>query len=101
MDPIDSLMRTNLIILIVFGTLLDFICIKWRKVANVFLYLECLTRCVAMLIPNFASYQYTVIGYMQMLGMTYLFYYCDEAIQLIVMTFTFGLHLFLGILVLY
>ena len=101
MDPIENLMRMNLVILIVIGIMLDLLCFKWRKLANAFIYLECITRIVALMFPNHANYNYDFIGYMQMLGMTWLFYYCDEPAQLITITVTFGIHLFLGNLLLY
>ena len=55
-DPMEPSLRIILIGLIIVGTLLDLLCYKWRRMANTFIYLECLTRVVAMLIPNFASY---------------------------------------------
>ena len=54
-----------------------------------------------MMIPNFASYQYTAIGYVYMVTFTYILLYCDEAPQNFVMIFTYAIHLFIGIGVIY
>ena len=32
---------------------------KWLRLANLAFYLECITRLVALLMPNYASYEYT------------------------------------------
>ena len=59
MDPIEPYTRISLKILIVLGALLDLSCFKWLRLANLICLLECITRLVALLMPNYASYEYT------------------------------------------
>ena len=59
MDPIEPYTRVLIKILIVLGAILDLACFKWLRLVNLAFYLECITRLVALLMPNFASYEYT------------------------------------------
>ena len=54
-----------------------------------------------MLIPNFASYEYTDTGYIYTFVVIYILLYCDEAPQIFVLTLTYAIHLFIGIGVIY
>ena len=68
MDPMEPSMRIILFILIIAGLFLDILCLKYRSIANAFIYLECAIRVIAMLIPNYANYQYTALVYIYMFG---------------------------------
>ena len=78
MDPIEPYTRISLKILIVLGALLDLSCFKWLRLANLICLLECITRLVALLMPNFAAYDYTPTGYMHLFTLYYVGMYCDS-----------------------
>ena len=78
MDPIEPYTRVTLNVLIIASAVLDIACFKWRHLASLLIYLECLTRVVAIFIPNFASYEYNNIGYLMLFGLIYGTFYCDS-----------------------
>ena len=77
MDPIEPTMRFCLKFLTVSAVLFDFFCFKWRGLANGIIYLELLTRIVAMMTPNYASYLKTEFDYIYMFACGFFGYYCD------------------------
>lgn len=80
MDPLEPFARYMLKGLVVLGALLNIACLKWRGIANSFTYLECLTRVVATLIPNYANYEYTIVGYAMLFAFIFLIFYCDSGL---------------------
>ena len=94
MDPLEPYTRMSIKILIVIGALLDLACFKWLSLANLFFYLECITRLVALLMPNFASYEYTPTQYVLLFALYYCCLYCDSVRQTIFSTITLVIHFF-------
>ena len=78
MDPPEYNLRMLLKTLVFVGIIIDLLSFKWRRLANAFIYLECFTRIVASLIPNFASYEYTDIEYVYLFFLIFVTTYCDE-----------------------
>ena len=78
MDPIEPFARFTLKVIVVVGALLTIACLKWRGIANCFTYVECLTRVVATLIPNYKNYEYTTIGYVMLFAFLFIGFYCDH-----------------------
>ena len=95
------MLRLILKILVLIGTILAILCIKWRKLANSILYFECFTRILVTFIPNYGSYIYTDTEYVTLFTVIFIFVYCDEGKQIITITLTLAWHLFFGILVAY
>ena len=63
--------------------ILDAACLRWRSLANSFLYLECFTRVLASTIPNWASYEYTQTQYIYLFSLIFLLFFCDSGRQII------------------
>ena len=94
MDPIEPYARYALKMIVIVTALLNIACIKWRGIANCFIYLECLTRIVATLIPNYANYEYTLIGWAMLFAFFFFCFYCDHGMQIICTTLTIAFHIF-------
>ena len=87
--------------LVVGGVILDLFCIKYRHLANIFLYLECLTRLIVTFMPNYASYEYDDIGYIVLFVLTFLMFYNDDGKQIFCSTLTMAWHMFFALFVAY
>ena len=94
MDPIEPYTRMAIKILIVLAAILDLACFKWLRLVNLAFYLECITRLVALLMPNFAAYEYTPTGYVLLFTLYYVCMYCDSVYQTLFSTCTLVIHLF-------
>ena len=94
MDPGEDTLRVLLKVIVIIGAFLDVICYKKRSVADSFLYLECLTRIMASLIPNYASYGKTDIDYMIVFTIMFAALYSDQGWQIISSVATVVWHIF-------
>ena len=97
MDPIEDGLRVTLIMMVIAGIILDLFSIKWRYLTNIFMYLECFTRFIVTLIPNYASYEYDDIGYTMLFVLSFLLLYNDDGKQIICNTFTMAWHMFFAL----
>ena len=101
LDPIVPIMMNLLKVVIILGTLLDLLIFKWRYLSSLVLHMECLTRLIVLLIPNYASYEHTTATYLYAFTSTFLIYYTDSGSQVIVLTLTFIVHVTFGQAVVY
>ena len=94
MDPIEDGARFTLMASIFIGAVLDLACIKWRGISNLFIYMECLTRIIASLIPNYGNYERDFIGNIMLFSVIFICFYCDEGRQIIFLSLTLAWHIF-------
>ena len=56
-DESVTLCRIALAALVIISAILCCLCYKWRNISESFLYIECIIRMIAVLIPNLANYR--------------------------------------------
>ena len=49
--------------LVIISAILCCLCYKWRNISQSFLYIECIIRTIAVLIPNLANYRDNNMAY--------------------------------------
>ena len=101
MDPLEDGTRFLVKILVVAGILLDLLCIKYRNLANMYMYLECFTQWIVTFIPNYASYESDVIGYSMIFALFFLLFYNDDGKHIICSTLTMAWHVSFALFVAY
>ena len=79
LDPIEPYTRASIKVLIVLAVMLDLACFKWLRLANLLFYLECLTRIMALLMPNFAAYEYNPTQYVILFALYFVTLYCNSS----------------------
>ncbi len=77
MDPFASVLLQVLYALVFVALVLNILCFKWRWLARYFLYLECLTRIVAVSFPNVAGYEDDEIKYALIFLINFMCFYTD------------------------
>ncbi len=77
MDPLATVLPKILNALVFVGLILNILCWKYRWLARYFLYLECITRMVAVSFPNVAGYQDDEIKYALIFALNWVVFYTD------------------------
>ena len=60
MDPLEPMLSKILIMMVIITAIINVVAYKKRKLADSFYYLECITRLVAIMLPNVAGYFYRI-----------------------------------------
>ena len=60
MDPLEPVLHKLLIVIVIISVLINIIACKKRWLADSLYYLECITRLVAIMIPNAGGYYYRI-----------------------------------------
>ena len=97
LDPMKPTIKISLYVAVSVGLLLSTAAVKWRLIAHSFLYLECLTQLLAMLLANQATFSYSKSEYTMLFALIFVFYYCHSRLGVVVLTLTFAIHLFVGL----
>ena len=87
LDPIQPVVKIIIPIIIVVNLILDLACIKYRKLAQLFLYIESVTYLIMSLTP--ASQFLFMHARSAMYLIIFIALYCDSAVQIIVITVCF------------
>ena len=95
MDPIEPVFKIMLSLTVIVGAILNALCFKWRWMANMLIYHDCLLRIVISFKLNHVSYSQSNIQYAMFFGINFVCLYCDEGRQIIAMVATLAWHLFI------
>ena len=87
--------------LVIISAILCCLCYKWRNISQSFLYIECIIRMIAVLIPNLANYRDNNIAYLYIALLIMIAFYNDSIGHIIAATVMYAFQIFFAVHVVY
>ena len=90
LEPHKDEFKNALVASIFIGLALDIACIRWRFLAQLFIYHEIMLRILAVLYPNFYGFKESGSTQLLTYAVTFVLFYCEDPAAIVINALAYG-----------